>query len=85
VASDPEVIIMAACGFDIPRALRDVPLLQARPEWPQLSAVRARRVYVADGNAYFNRSGPRLAESAEILSAILWGGAAHQDAWRRLA
>jgi iron complex transport system substrate-binding protein len=36
--------------------------------WP---AVRAGRLNVADGNAYFNRSGPRIVDSAELLAACL--------------
>lgn len=84
VAADPEVIIFAACGFTVGRTLEDVPILQARPAWAQLQAVRNGRVYAADGNAYFNRSGPRLVDSAEMLSAILWGGDAHQEAWIRI-
>ncbi|MEZ0305060.1 MAG: hypothetical protein ACAH24_23800, partial [Hyphomicrobiaceae bacterium] len=46
-------------------------LLQARPGWADLSAVRNGRVYFADGNAYFNRPGPRLAESAEMLVEMI--------------
>jgi iron complex transport system substrate-binding protein len=42
--------------------------LAARAEWPRMRAVRAGRVAVVDGNRYFNRPGPRLADSAEILA-----------------
>ena len=38
-----------------------------------MQAVRSGRVYAIDGNAYLNRSGPRLVESAEILAHLLWG------------
>jgi iron complex transport system substrate-binding protein len=71
VAADPEVIFVSPCGFDIPRTLREVSLFTARPEWPRLRAVRDGRVFVADGNAYFNRPGPRLVESLEILAEML--------------
>ena len=47
-----------------------MPALQALPGWSDLRAVRARRVYIADGNQYFNRPGPRLVESLEILAEI---------------
>ena len=40
------------------------------PVWPRLSAVRNRRVYMTDGNQYFNRPGPRVVESAEILDVL---------------
>jgi iron complex transport system substrate-binding protein len=52
-----------------------MPALAGRPEWSELRAVREGRVYLTDGNAYFNRPGPRLVESAEILAEILHPGA----------
>ncbi|MDP1346586.1 hypothetical protein Q6271_29150, partial [Klebsiella pneumoniae] len=47
------------------------PLLQGRPEWEALSAVRRRQVYVIDGHHYYNRPGPRQVESAEMIAEIL--------------
>jgi iron complex transport system substrate-binding protein len=46
-------------------------LLSGRNEWPRLTAVESGNVYVADGNQYFNRPGPRVAESLEILAELL--------------
>ena len=69
--SDPEVIVIMPCGFDLERTREDVPLLQARQGWADLQAVRNGRVYLSDGNQYFNRPGPRLVESLEILAEIL--------------
>ncbi len=69
--ADPDVIILMPCGFDLERTLADVPLLQQRDGWSELAAVRANRVFATDGNQYFNRPGPRLAESLEILAEIL--------------
>jgi iron complex transport system substrate-binding protein len=68
---DPEVIVLLPCGFDIARCRRDLPLLQQKPEWPALRAVREGRVFVTDGNQYFNRPGPRLVESLEILAELI--------------
>ena len=70
-AEDPDVIFISPCGFDIPRTREDLPLLESRPGWAGLRAVRQGRVYVADGNQYFNRPGPRLVESLEILAEIV--------------
>ena len=70
-AADPDVILVAPCGFDIARSRRDLPALEALPGWAALSAVRAGRVCIADSNQYFNRPGPRLVESLEILAEIL--------------
>jgi iron complex transport system substrate-binding protein len=69
--ADPEIILVQPCGFDIERSRSDMPVLTANESWPGLRAVRGRRVYLADGNQYFNRPGPRLVESLEILAEIL--------------
>lgn len=70
-AADPDVIAILPCGFDIERTCREMPPLTAHPGWPELAAVRNGRVFVTDGNQYFNRPGPRVVESAEILAEIL--------------
>ena len=69
---DPEIIIVMPCGFDISRTLREMPALTANPDWEKLRAVKSGRVYVVDGNSYFNRPGPRLVDSLEILSEIIY-------------
>jgi iron complex transport system substrate-binding protein len=70
-ASDPDVIITMPCGFDLKRTCEEMYWLTQRPEWPTLRAVRTGHVYLADGNQYFNRPGPRLVESLQILAEIL--------------
>jgi iron complex transport system substrate-binding protein len=72
-AADPDVLVLCPCGFTLERSLVDVPLLQQHPMWHSLRAVQNKRVYAIDGNAYLNRSGPRLVESAELLGHVLWG------------
>jgi iron complex transport system substrate-binding protein len=87
-AADPEVILFSPCGFNMDRTLNELPALTGNPEWPRLQAVRQRKVFVADGNQYFNRPGPRIAESLEILAEILhperfsFGHEGH--GWRRI-
>ncbi len=68
--ADPDVIVALPCGYDIARTLQDMPILEAKPGWDDLRAVREGRVAVADGNQYFNRPGPRVAESLEIMAEI---------------
>ena len=68
VAADPEVLMIACCGFDIERTMQDVPILKSYPGWESLSCVKNDRVYVVDGSAYFSRPGPRLVDSLEILA-----------------
>ncbi len=70
-AADPDVIAVMPCGWDIERSRREMPPLTSHPVWPGLSAVRNGRVFMTDGNQYFNRPGPRVVESAEILADIL--------------
>jgi iron complex transport system substrate-binding protein len=74
IAADPEVIVVLPCGFDLERTRRDMPLLARRPGWNDLRAVRQGRVYLTDGNQYFNRPGPRLVESLEIMAELLHPG-----------
>jgi iron complex transport system substrate-binding protein len=87
---DPQVIVIMPCGFDLERTIAEAQVLVDVPGWSELSAVRAGRVFAADGNAYFNRSGPRLVDSLEILAHLfhpeLFGPplAPPQQAWRRL-
>jgi len=86
--ADPEIIVIAPCGFDLTRTLAELPALTNRPRWRDLAAVRAGRAFAADGNFYFNRSGPMLFDTPEILAEML-----HPDQfpprhegtiWRRL-
>ncbi len=70
-AADPDAIALLPCGFDIERTRRELQPLLARPGWGDLRAVRDGRVFITDGNQYFNRPGPRLVESLEIFAEIL--------------
>lgn len=70
--ADPDVLVLAPCGFSLERTLVDLPLLRQHPLWHSLRAVQQGRVYAIDGNNYLNRSGPRLVESAELLGRVLW-------------
>jgi iron complex transport system substrate-binding protein len=71
IATDPDTIIFMPCGFDLDRTRIEAHPLTQHPQWEQLKAVQLGRVYITDGNAYFNRPGPRLVESLEILTEIL--------------
>ena len=88
VRADPEVIVVLPCGFDMARTRAEMPALTGRPDWRELRAVRAGRVFLTDGNQYFNRPGPRLVESLEILAEILHPEAFHLGhegtGWERL-
>jgi iron complex transport system substrate-binding protein len=76
VAADPDIILVLPCGFDIARSLQEMKALTARPEWNRLRTAERGAVFIADGNQYFNRPGPRLVDSLEILAELL-----HPDAF----
>ena len=75
--ADPEVLVLMPCGWDLARARAESAVLTSDPRWAQLSAVRAGKVFVTDGHQFFNRPGPRLLESAQILAEMLHPDACH--------
>ena len=79
LAANPEKIVVMPCGYDLAQTRQATQEMSDRPEWKQLSAVKAGQVYLVDGNQYFNRPGPRLVESGEILAEIICGQAVNTD------
>jgi len=69
--AQPEVIVLALCGYKINRARADYELLQRLPEFESLPAARNGQIYIVDANAYFARPGPRIVDSLELLAGIL--------------
>jgi iron complex transport system substrate-binding protein len=70
VARDPDVIVVMPCGFDEARTRAEMYWMTERPEFAGLKAARTGQVHPVDGNQYFNRPGPRVVESLEILTGI---------------
>ena len=77
--ADPEYLIVAPCGYQLDRALREREVLERHSWWPQLRAVREGKVFFADGNLYFNRSGMTVSHTAEIIAEILHGSPARSE------
>ncbi|MBC7386221.1 MAG: cobalamin-binding protein [Cryobacterium sp.] len=75
VKKDPDVVIISPCGFDLARTKKELHLLTENPLFRSLRAFREGRVAIADGNAYFNRPGPRTLQALEIIAEILYPGA----------
>ncbi|ELZ84792.1 Fe3+-hydroxamate ABC transporter substrate-binding protein [Haloferax elongans ATCC BAA-1513] len=71
VEYDPERLVVAPCGFSRERAVDAVSTLAERDEWTELTAVKEGHVYAVDGNALFNRPGPRLVDSLEVLASCI--------------
>jgi iron complex transport system substrate-binding protein len=82
-AADADVLLIAPCGFDLARTRQEMHWLTSRRDWNELRAVRGGRVYLADGNQYFNRPGPRVVETLGIISQILRFDAEKGIGWRR--
>lgn len=74
IAADPEIIVIMPCGYDLAVTRREAQTLTHHAVWSTLKAVRQGHVYLVDGNQYFNRPGPRLVESLEILAEIFHPG-----------
>lgn len=83
--ADPDFLIIAPCGFGLDRTLRELPLLESLPGWPDLRAVRSGHIALADGDLYFNRSGTTIVQTVEIIAEILHGHRSaaedHRGAW----
>ncbi|MHC4925154.1 MAG: ABC transporter substrate-binding protein, partial [Planctomycetota bacterium] len=71
IEAQPEVLVLACCGYRADRTLEDVSILESRPGWDDLPAVQEGRVWAVDANAYFSRPGPRIVDSVEILASLI--------------
>jgi iron complex transport system substrate-binding protein len=68
---NPDILILMPCGFDLERTRREAGSLSNQPRWRGLRAVKTKNIFITDGNHFFNRPGPRIVESIEILAEIL--------------
>lgn len=69
---NPDFILIAPCGYKISQSMKEISVLQEMKGWNDLNAVKNEKVFVIDGSAYFNRPGPRLLDSFEILTEIFY-------------
>lgn len=69
--AEPDIILVMPCGFSIERTLREMDILLRQPGFSELKAVKENRLFIVDGNQYFNRPGPRIVDSIEILAEIM--------------
>lgn len=87
-SADPDMMVIMPCGWGIQRSLQEIETLTQKPGWGDLRAVREGRVYVADGSHYFNRPGPRLVESFEMLAEMMHPDSFHfgheGKGWRKI-
>ncbi|MBL4576622.1 MAG: hypothetical protein JKY51_11115, partial [Opitutaceae bacterium] len=71
IKADPDMIISMPCGWDIAKTRKEMDIALQTKAWRSLRAVRNGQLYLTDGNQYFNRPGPRVVDSLEILAEIL--------------
>ena len=71
ITAKPDILVVMPCGFSIERTRQELPMLRSQPWWQALPAVRSNHVYLVNGPAYFNRSGPRLIDGIELLATLL--------------
>lgn len=68
---DPQILIIIPCGYSIDQTMKEISDLTSRIGWKEFQAVQNKQVFIADGNHYFNRPGPRLFDSTSILGEII--------------
>jgi iron complex transport system substrate-binding protein len=69
--ADPDIMLVMPCGFSIERTMKEMHLLLQQPGFADLKAIKNNHIYIVDGNQYFNRPGPRIVDSIEILAEII--------------
>ncbi len=68
---NPEVLVIAPCGFTIDRTMEELHLLTEKPDWNKLAAVRSNEVYVVDFDLFTQSSASTLVSGIEVLAALL--------------
>lgn len=68
---NPEMIVVACCGYSIQRSMTDIQQLSGNPHWEAMPCVKGGQVAIVDGSQYFNRPGPSLIDSLELLAHLL--------------
>lgn len=66
-AAEPDIILIAPCGYDLERAVEEGERLLARSEW---AFARDRKVFALDANAFASRPGPRLVDGIEVMARL---------------
>jgi iron complex transport system substrate-binding protein len=78
-------VILVPCGFPLDRVVAEAGSAAVRPHLDKLRACRDGKVFAIDGHHLFNRPGPRLVDSLEVLAEVLHPGRFAFAATRRFA
>lgn len=68
--NDPDILIIAPCGFDIKRTKKEINLITKRSGFKNLKAYNNKNIYLVDGDSFLTRPGPRIVDGIEILAEI---------------
>ena len=72
--ADPDIVILVPCGFTLDRVVAEAGSAAVQPHLMRLRAYREGKIFAVDGHHLFNRPGPRLLDSLEVLAEILHPG-----------
>ena len=70
VKYNPQVLVIAPCGFDVTRSIEEMPLLTSKKSWDDLEAVINNQVYIADFDMFTQPSVGTLVEGIEALACM---------------
>lgn len=70
VRYDPEVLVIAPCGFHVERSIQELHLLSVKPEWKDLQAVKNNKVFIVDFALFTQPSASTLVDGIEVLAAL---------------
>lgn len=70
VRYDPEVLVIAPCGFDIHRTKKEIELLVSKTGWNELTAVKKQQIFIADFELFTQPSASTLVDGIELLAAL---------------
>lgn len=72
VKSNPDIVILMPCGFDINRTISEYKKnLKRSKVWESLNAVKNGQVFAVDANSFFSKPSIRTVEGLEILAKII--------------
>ena len=71
---NPDVVVVKPCGFKLEQTITELETLKNSIPWENWQAYKKSDIFIVDGNAYFNRPGPRIIDSLEILAYSIHPG-----------
>ena len=72
ISTDPEIIILMPCGFDVDRTIKEYKNnLQSNTKWNAIKAVKENNIFAVDANSFFSKPSLRTITGIEILAKII--------------